>query len=471
MFVQEDLYCVAYTYRGDVIGRVTLMSADVTANFNQRDEARIKVRLDPSWGAPVPPQWWGDNESPIVVSLQQTQPWVACMGVFDAASNEMLVYGPVVKRRRQSVSPTAGNNAGASTSRDGSEVEFECYSWEGWLDLVYPSLSHQASGSAAVSDEAAPAIRQVLFGSWDQHTPGESYWKLRGHPETSPPQRGTRAQREDSVAGRAGVGFGYCPIGYNSFALRGHPVYLDWDSLADKTGTATAWSLITEVLDQGVDFSLSYTTDPNSGRVLVFPRLDSPPIWTSTPESVAEFAVGDDVTSVTLTERGDLFAGLVRVSGTAGQRACYPDFDNPELGVVNSFLVEKNRPFQKGGDAPVPEASLRDRARLVQEALHPSPLEVSDLESKTRHAKLKPGQVVTVIVPKGVDSSSKDYPWQVQGRVASIRWGTSSKGCSITLIEPGSAAATGGSVAVYSNKTIPHRLSIINGNVSELQLG
>ena len=418
----EGFHVIGYDLRGNQVKELRASSVTVTANLNSPDMASIELILDEDWGPPGPPNF---GVSALGGPLSLLQPWAACIGVFDAETDHILFYGPITRRRR------AARKTGAKYL--GETVSFECSSWDYWLDFVYPELD--LVYGAAHDQRGDLAVEKVLWGGLfdtDPLYPGE--WAAPGLSPAQTPE----AEIRGSVAGRAGVAFGFMPLPRHDLA-HCPGVYLDWATTGPgRLGQTSASSLISEVVEQGNDFYIHNELNPGTLKVLSLAQLNPvPPITQAPSPSSVTFVAGGNVTAATISDRGDLFASLVRVTGGSGDAG-----ESPKLAhqASTALLVERARPYQRSGGSPGVTA-LELRAATLRGMLFPSPVEFSEVQVRERLPYLLPGAVATFVAPVGVDLAAGGQPWDAVVRVQSVTWGSDVAGCQVTLVEPGSDAA------------------------------
>lgn len=448
----SGFYAVGYSVDGVARQELPLDSVQVVLNLNAADTCTLRVVVDEHWGAPTNPELL----PPPGASNQLLQPWVACVGVFDADTATRLFYGPVTKRRRQA--------RGGASGWSGGVVEVECRSWEFWLDSVYPEFEWHAAGSGHVDDRASTAMRKVLFGA---HSWTGGSWQVAGGGS------GTEWQRRASVAGRAGAQFGFMPIFSDVMGLAAdNPVYLSWDTISPGSEASTsAWRLIEEVLAQGFDFEFTPLFSSGGDVTGGFFDLVRTPDWGSPPVPVVWLVAGGDAAELSFVDRGDLFARVVHVSAGSGETAAWPRWGSaPAVSNPATLLVERKHPFQKNtSNTPVGSAALEARARIIVEGSHPSPREVSDVAAHASYPELRPGDVVSVEVPRGFDPGSEGVGWSVLGRVQSVSWDSGNAGCEITIVEPGAEIQSGaGRVLTPKPVSYPARLVSLEADVTTL---
>ena len=418
------LYAVGYSIDGKPWRELPLDKVNVTLNLNEPDVASLRVLVDKNWGVPTDPR----EIVPASLPNQLLQPWSACIGVFDEDTDELLFYGPIVKRRRQS-------RAGA-TGWNGGFVDLECKSWTYWLNFVYPELNWFADGSAAASESATQAVKELMWGVFYQDVDGD--W-IGG--------TGSEEERRASVAGRAGKQFDFMPIVEDAFDFDAEiPVYLSWNTVSPGSVAQTsAAQLIKEVTDQGVDVWCD-TSLLADGSAVTSLRMSLVPDWETPPAPVATLVTGGNLSGLTVVDRGDLHATLVHVSGGSGETAEWPDWSGEPIfdsAYPKRLLVERVHPYQQhSSGVPIGTAALQDRGKILLAALRPSPREALDLESHDRLLTVRPGDTIQLEVPKGTDPAAVENGWEMLGRVSSISWGEGIVGCEVTFAEPGSDAAT-----------------------------
>ena len=421
----QGFYALGFSVDGLPWGELSLDSVSVTRSLNEPSTASLSVLVDSRWGVS------GDD-----TGFHRLRPWGGCVGVFDAASDELLFYGPVVKRRRQALSTGMGL------------IQLECKSWDHWLGLVYPELNWFADGSSAESESATRAVKEIMWGVFSQDGAGD--W-VGG--------TGSEEQMRASVAGRAGKHFGFMPIIGPVFDLAAEkPVYLSWDTVSPGSVAQTsALKLVGEVTDQGVDAWCDTSYAPGDDKAVTRYRMRAAPVWTTPPPPVVTLVVAGDVSEATIVDRGDLSASVVHVSGGTGQSAEYPAWSTAQPAAL---LLERRHPYQRhDSGTPISEAALQARGKQLLGMLQPAPREATDLRVHYRLATLRPGDVIQLEVPKGIDPADRAEGWAMLGRVASVTWGGDIPGCEVTFFEPGDTAGVDSGVAAV----IPAKSDFLGG--------